>query len=166
MKKSIVLVFALILSCNLFAQSFDSSKIRAGAGLVYATDISNIGININGVYAFTEQWEGAFGYSHIFEKNYLSFNIFDFDAHYVFHQQDDRMNFYGIGGLSITSMKWDFPDLGFGVGGSTSDSNVGLNLGVGMNYLLSDKLNLAPEARFTIRDGSYFRIGASLQYLF
>ncbi|MBS2213572.1 outer membrane beta-barrel protein [Carboxylicivirga mesophila] len=161
MKKSIVLVFALILSCNLFAQSFDSSKIRAGAGLVYATDISNIGININGVYAFNEKWEGAFGYTHIFEKDNISYNIFDFDAHYVFHQQDEKMNFYGIGGLNITGWKADF-----GAAGDLSDSDFGINLGVGMNYKLSDKLNLAPEARFTIVDDTYFRIGASLQYMF
>ncbi len=170
MKKNILLVFALILSCNLFAQSFDSSKVRAGAGLVYASEIGNIGININGVYSFNEKWEGAFGYSHIFEKDYVSYNIFDFDAHYVFHQQDDKMNFYGIGGLNITSVKWDIPsvDLGFGTfgGGSDSDSSVGINLGVGMNYKLSDKLNLAPEARFTIVEDTYFRIGASLQYMF
>ncbi|MBR8537818.1 outer membrane beta-barrel protein [Carboxylicivirga sediminis] len=166
MKKSIVLVFALILSCNLFAQSFDSSKIRAGAGLVYASEIGNIGITLNGVYSFTDKWEGAFGYSHIFEKDYVSYNIFDFDAHYVFHQQDDKMNFYGIGGLNITSVKVDIPDLGFGIGGSASDSSVGINLGVGMNYKLSDKLNLAPEARFTIVEDTYFRIGASLQYMF
>ncbi|WP_439182290.1 outer membrane beta-barrel protein [Carboxylicivirga taeanensis] len=166
MKKSFLLIFALILSCNLFAQSFDSSKIRAGAGLVYATEIGNIGINLNGVYAFTDQWEGAFGYSHIFEKDYLTFNIFDFDAHYVFHQEDERMNFYGIGGLNITSVKLDIPANPFGIGGSASDSNVGLNLGVGMNYKLSEQFNLAPEARFTITEDTYFRIGASVQYLF
>ncbi len=162
MKKSIVLVFALILSCNLFAQSFDSSKLRAGAGLAYATDIENIGININGVYAFNEKWEGAFGFTHFFKNKYdASYNAFDFDAHYVFHQQDDKMNFYGIGGLNITSVKVDM-----GAAGNYTDSEVGLNLGVGMNYLLTDKLNLAPEARFTIIDDTYFRIGASLQYLF
>lgn len=162
MKKNILLVFALILSCNLFAQSFDSSKIRAGAGLVYATEIENIGININGVYAFNEKWEGAFGYSHFFKNKYdVSYNVFDFDAHYVFHQQDDKMNFYGIGGINITGWKADL-----GAFGDVSDSDVGINLGVGMNYKLSDKLNLAPEARFTIVDDTYFRIGASLQYLF
>ncbi len=28
------------------------------------------------------------------------------------------------------------------------------------------KLNLAPEIRYTIMDGSYLRIGASVQYMF
>lgn len=170
MKKNILIAFTLILSSNLFAQSFDASKLRAGAGLVYASEIGNIGITINGVYSFTEQWEGAFAYSHIFEKNYATFNIFDFDAHYVFHQMDEKMNFYGIGGLAITSTKVEIPaiDTGFGVlpGTSASDSSVGLNIGVGMNYKINEVLNLAPEARFTIMDGSYFRIGASLQYMF
>jgi len=158
-----------MLSCSMFAQSFETSKFRAGAGLVYATEIGNIGINLNGVYAFTDQWEGAFGYTHVFEKDYVTFNIFDFDAHYVFHQQDEKMNFYGIGGLAITSTKVDIPAIDFGlgtIGGEVTDSSVGFNLGVGMNYKLSEQFNLAPEARFTIMDGSYFRIGASVQYMF
>jgi len=170
MKKSILLLVAVVLSCNVFAQSFDSSKIRAGAGLVYATEIGNIGINFNGVYAFNDTWEGAFGYSHIFEKDNTTWNIFDFDAHYVFHKQDDKLNFYGIGGLAITAWKTDVPAINF-MGYETpsvsaSDSELGFNLGVGANYSLTDKLNLAPEARFTIMDDSYFRIGASLQYKF
>jgi len=49
---------------------------------------------------------------------------------------------------------------------SESGTETGLNLGVGANYKLSDKLNLAPEIRYTIMNGSYLRIGASVQYFF
>ena len=66
MKKIILVLTTLILTTGLFAQSFDTSKLRAGAGLVYATDINNIGIAFNGVYAFTDQWEGSLGFfSHL-----------------------------------------------------------------------------------------------------
>lgn len=171
MKKNILIIIAFVFSISAFSQSFDSSKFRAGGGLVYATDIGNIGLTFNGVYSITPEWAGAFAYSHIFEKDYVSFNIFDFDAHYVFHQADEKMNFYGIAGIAITSAKVDIPTIDMGEfgsvgGGSASDSSTGFNMGVGMNYLLSDKLNLAPEARFTVMDGSYFRIGASIQYMF
>ena len=46
------------------------------------------------------------------------------------------------------------------------DTSIGLNLGVGANYKLTDNLNLAPEMRFTVMDGSYFRIGVAVQYMF
>jgi opacity protein-like surface antigen len=45
-------------------------------------------------------------------------------------------------------------------------SEIGLNLGIGANYKIDENLNLAPELRYTIIDGSYFRIGATLQYMF
>lgn len=159
MKKNILIIIALFISSQVFAQSFDSSKIRAGGGLVFASEFNNVGITFNGVYAFTEKWEAAFAYSHIFEKDFISANVFDFDAHYVFSDKD-KISFYALAGLAINSEKIKAQDL------SVSETFTGFNLGIGMNYLLSETLNLAPEFRYTIMDGSYFRIGASLQYLF
>lgn len=171
MKKNILLLFALVLSANVFAQSFDSSRLRAGAGLLYATDIDNIGLNINGAYGFTDNWEGALAFSHIFKKNSVTYNVLDLDGHYVFYQQDEKFNVFGLAGLGFTFWKISVPsvDLGYGFstpGISSNGTEVGLNLGVGANYKLSDKFNLAPEIRYTIMDGSYLRIGASLQYMF
>lgn len=171
MKKNIVLVLALVLSANVFAQQFDLTKLRVGGGLVYASEISNLGINLNGAYAITEEWEGALGFSHIFKKDHQTYNILDFDAHYIFHQQDENLNFYGLAGLGFTFWKATIPSINLGNGystpsASTSGTEVGLNLGIGANYKLTETLNLAPELRYTIMDGSYLRIGASIQYLF
>jgi len=138
---------------------------------VYATEIGNIGLNFNGAYAITEEWEASLGFSHIFEKDYLSYNILDLDAHYVFYQHDEKLNVYGLAGLGFTFWKATMPamDLGFGYTSpelSDNGTNVGINLGIGANYKLSDKLNLAPEIRLTATDGTYLRIGASVQYIF
>lgn len=171
MKKVVFFVFALVLSANVFAQQFDATKLRAGAGLVYATEIGNVGINLNGVYTLTDEWEASLGFSHIFEKDYLRYNVLDLDAHYIFFNQNEKMNVYGLAGLGLTFWKANIPAMDFGYGISTPEmsdngTEVGLNLGVGMNYKLSDRFNLAPEIRYTIMDGSYLRIGASVQYLF
>ncbi|WP_075601801.1 outer membrane beta-barrel protein [Saccharicrinis aurantiacus] len=170
MKKSFLLLLAFVLTVNVMAQEFDSSRIRAGAGLVFATDIGNIGLTFDGVYEFTSEWEGSFSYSHIFKKDYVSFNIFDFDAHYVFYQHDENLNVYGIGGLGLTSAKVSVPSMNYGgfttPAVSSSDTSLGLNIGIGANYKLSEQFNLAPEMKLTITDGTYFRIGAAVQYLF
>lgn len=159
-----------MLSANVFAQEFDLTKLRAGAGLVYATEIGNIGLNFNGAYAITEEWEASLGFSHIFEKDYLSYNILDLDVHYVFYQHDEKLNVYGLAGLGFTFWKATIPAMNFGMystpEASATGTETGLNLGIGANYKLSDKLNLAPEIRYTIMDGSYLRIGASVQYMF
>lgn len=171
MKKIILFMLALVLSANVFAQDFDITKLRAGGGLVYATDIGNIGINLNAAYSITEEWEGAFAYSHIFRKDYTSFNIIDLDGHYIFHELDEKLSFYGIGGLGFTFWNTKVPSMDLEWGVSTpeitsSGTEIGLNLGIGTNYKLSDELNLAPEMRYTIMNGGYFRIGVSVQYLF
>ncbi|WP_282039825.1 outer membrane protein [Saccharicrinis aurantiacus] len=172
MRKFYLLVVMFMVVNGVSAQSFDESKLRVGGGLVYCSNVSNLGLQFNGVYQFTNEWEGAIGYSHIFENNNLSYNILEFDAHYIFHEQDSRLNFYGIGGLAFTFVKYDYPiyikpgeDI-IQTNYTNSTTKVGINLGVGCNYKLADNLNLASEFRYTSSDGSYVRLGASIQYMF
>ncbi len=178
MKKSILLLVAVVLSANVFAQKIDLTKVRAGGGFVYATEIGNIGLNLNAAYSITEEWEGAFAFTHIFKKDYVSYNVIDLDGHYIFHKQDERLCFYGIAGLGFNFINLNVPTqtvtestmlgtFSMEVPGYTEKSTkVGLNLGIGANYKLADNLNLAPEIRYTIINDGYLRIGASVQYMF
>lgn len=171
MKRNLLICFTLILSTNLFSQSFDVSKIRAGGGLMFATEIKNVGLTLNGTYEITEQWEGSLAFTHIFEKDYVKWNVLDLDGHYVFYKQDEKLNVYGLAGLSFTFWKVTIPTKDLGYGFTTPEitetgSDIGLNIGVGATYKITDNLNLSPEMRFTIIDGSYLRIGATLQYMF
>ena len=43
MKKLFLMSLAVLLCGSLFSQSFDSSKLRAGAGFFYASEIQNLG---------------------------------------------------------------------------------------------------------------------------
>ncbi len=167
----------LVSGFSVSAQSFDVANLRAGLGVFYASEIKSAGLGLNAAYTITEEWEAAVGFGHIFEKDYVSWNILDLDAHYIFHT-DDKFNVYGIAGLSVLFWKVDIPSQtitqSFGgftssytVPGSTDSGNeAGVNIGIGMNYHIADQFNLAPELRYTIRDGSYVRIGAAVQYLF
>ncbi len=171
MKKLILSAFVLCATLTGYSQSFDVANLRVGGGLYYATEIKNVGLTLNGAYAITDQWAAALSFTHIFEKNYVKWNILDLDGHYVFYQSDNNLNVYGLAGMSISFWKITFPAMNFGYGMTTPEiittgSNIGMNLGVGANYPLTDNLNLAPELRFTIIEGSYLRIGATLQYMF
>ncbi len=184
MKKQLLLIFVLAISACAFSQGFDKSKLRAGVGLLYATDISNLGFKIDGAYSFNTEWEGDLTFSHIFKKDYTTFNALDFDAHYYFAQLNDKFNIYGLAGLNTTFVKFDNEkffesykkygysdeDINYLVntsgGAKSTTSNVGLNLGIGAKYTLNDKINLLPEIRYSIINGSYLRIGVSAQYSF
>jgi hypothetical protein len=79
MKKLLLLSISVLLCGSLFAQSFDSSKLRAGGGFFYASEIQNVGLTLNGIYEIDEIWEGSLGFTHIFEKDHVSWNILDLD---------------------------------------------------------------------------------------
>lgn len=95
--------------------------------------------------------------------------MLDLDAHYYFYSTE-TMKFYGLGGLSLNFWKVTIPAMSYGGFTSpettASDSNIGLNIGVGMKYDISEQLSILPEMRFTIAEGSFFRIGATAQYKF
>ncbi|MCK5814999.1 MAG: hypothetical protein KAH07_03545 [Flavobacteriaceae bacterium] len=171
MKKVFFLTLTVFLSINSFSQSFDIANLRAGGGVYYASEIGNIGIGLNGAYEITEKYEVAIAFTHIFEKDYMKWNMLDFDGHYNFYQHDEKLNVYGLAGLAVTFWKFTIPAMDYGYGYTSpemtgKDTSIGLNLGVGANYKLTDNLNLAPEMRFTVMDGSYFRIGVAVQYMF
>jgi len=170
MKKILLINIILFFSANLFSQGFDITHLRAGVGFIYASGINTTGITFNGSYKITDRWEGAVSFNHISEKNNISWNLLDFDGHYVFFNDNDKFNAYGLAGMSITMWKLTVPDItimGYTVPGYTSTgSNAGMNLGLGANYRLTDHLNLEPELRYTFISGSYVRIGATLQYTF
>lgn len=172
MKKGIFTILAIMLFIGgSYAQSgFNTGNLRAGAGLNYASEISTVGLTFAGVYEVTPEWEASIQFTHFFENNFVKWSVFDFDGHYVFHQASENLSLYGLAGLAITRFSISIPEqsyMGMVIPGSTySDSNLGLNLGLGANLGLTEVLNLAPELRYTVREGGYLRVGATLQYMF
>lgn len=171
MKKLTLITFALLISVLSFGQGFNKADLRAGGGLFFASDINNIGLNFNAAYSINYDWEAAVAYTHFFEKDYVTFNVLDFDGHYIFYTEEGKFNVYGLAGLSVNFVKVTVPQIDLGGGvvipeTTAKDSDVGLNLGIGLNYNATERLNLAPEFRLTIADGTYVRIGAMAQYRF
>ncbi|MEZ5106805.1 MAG: outer membrane beta-barrel protein [Draconibacterium sp.] len=175
MKKffTFLIVAALSLTTNLYAQSEDT-KFLIGAGLNYATDISNIGLSVDGTYLINEDWEAAAGFTYFFEKNLVNWSMLDFDGHYVFHN-NNGLTAYGLAGLNVTfwKIKWEnvygdeYGDLWSGVLDDVSKgSDVGLNLGAGIRYGLSDKLLFTGEAKYTVSSGGFLTLTAGVAYCF
>ncbi len=144
------------------------SPLKVGGGLTYASDISTAGLFIKGNYTITNQWEAAADFNYFFPKNYgfgVKFNwmALNFNAHYIFHEQEP-MTFYGIGGLNILMIHIpSYTTLGAKVG-STTDSNIGLNLGAGGRYKINDKLSGLGEVKFVVGNASYLQLNVGILY--
>lgn len=169
MKNKLILVFATVLTvCFSLTTQAQDSKIMAGAGLTYATDISTMGISAKGVYLVNDTWEIAPSFTYYLKKNNVNWSTLDFDAHYVF-SADDKNTFYAIGGLNVTFWKFKMDgalDDYFGGSFDASGSDVGVNIGVGSRFAISDKMYFNADLKYTIGNANYLSAGVGVLYHF
>lgn len=163
--KKITLIILIALSAGMFQQA--TAQISAGAGLVYATNIGSLGINLNAAYQIDDDWAATGAFTYFLESDYVKWSALDFNANYNITEFDNIGLLYGLGGINMTFVKIDIPGYNEWMGDvSTTSAFVGLNLGVGLKIELSEQLYIAPEIAFTIINGSYLRFGAKCMYNF
>lgn len=150
-----------------------AQQISVGGGLWYGSDISSLGISANARYQFNDKWSAAPSFTYFLEKDYVKWSTLDFDANYALTEIENLGSLYAIGGIGITfwSINIDGSDFGMDDYGfdemfslDASGSDFGLNLGVGLNIEASEKFGIAPELKYTISDGGYFRVGAKILF--
>ena len=170
MKKNIVLAILLVTfigQSNLWAQ--EKGQIRAGAGITLGTESAidetsgdtklGIGIVIGGDYFVSDAISIAPSYSFFFKSKVdlgsgqeisLKASSFDIDGKYYFVKSG--VNVYGLVGISFASAKATVV-IDFGNGPqeiSATENQVGVNLGGGIDYYLSDKVYLNGQVKYTI----------------
>lgn len=137
MKK--ICLFALVL----FMATAASAQFKVGGGLTIGTEAGGIdddgdekigiGLNLRGDYAFNESWSVAPGFTFFFPSAPdgvdITFWQLNADAHYNFGAEGD-FGFYALGGLNYSYVKIDWGNNEYW-GGSSDDSEIGLNLGAG-----------------------------------
>jgi hypothetical protein len=182
---------ALFVAVLLLGVTRANAQISAGAGVVYGTEINNIGFSAHGNYEFNEQWSAAPSFTYFLKKDYVNWSSLDLDVNYQLTEIDNLGSLYAIGGLNMTFFKikydlgdygdfdygdYDYGDYGDELGdfadlvgyGSSSDSvtgsDTGLNLGLGMKVAAGDKMNICPEVRYTLGGANFLRIGVKVMF--
>lgn len=165
-------LFTVVAIVVLFFTAHDAkAQISAGPGVIYGSDINNIGFSINGKYEFTEKWSAAPSFTYFLKKDYVNWSALDLDANYQITEIENIGGLYAIGGLNLTfwKVKYDY-DLDFGEFGSYSDSgsatgsDAGINLGLGLNVPVNEKIAIAPEIRYTFGGANYMRMGIKVMF--
>jgi len=150
--RAAVIVLAVGFTTQLQAQ------FSLGAGLGYGFDIEEAALNIRANYAFTEEWRAAPDFLYYFDgEEGISIYEINLNGHYVY-VDDDGFRSYALGGLNILAISIEDFD---------GDSEVGLNLGNGVEYDFTDSIAGFAELRFAIQDesqlvlslGAMFRLG-------
>ncbi len=122
MRKVLALLLASCFGTGMLAQA----QTSLGIGLCYGSGIKKPGLDARVVHAFSPLLRGALDFEYFFTESGHSFWTLDGNAHYIFYEQRRQgQRLYGLFGLQYAQ---ESVDLGFG---STSNSEIGLNLGVG-----------------------------------
>lgn len=182
MKKLLTILFVtvFIMGTHSFSQTATAQTqegdFKIGAGLAFGSGVgfgsldNDLGIRVDGYYAFTEQIRGGGDFTFYFPKSEGETDAtvweLNFNANYIFLDEDGLL-VYGLGGLNITGLNLETSITNeFGsFGGETSETEIGLNLGGGLEYAL-DFADFFAEAKLGNLGGNadQFVLGAGLRF--
>lgn len=153
------------------AMAQEQGEIRAGLGLTLGTKAgvsdtgeSKIGFGLSPSveYLITDVISGNASYDFYFKSSVggadFSFSYFNIEGKYYF--MTDDLQVYGLAGLGIGMVKTKFG------GVSDSDSEVGLNIGGGVNLPLTDVLSFNGELKYQTAGDGQLAIKAGVFYTF
>jgi outer membrane immunogenic protein len=167
--KSILIITVLtFVFCSVNAQ-FAFKGVGAGIGLGSKSAISDkgesamgFGINVNALAGLTDKIDLAGGIVYYFPSEPVTgtkFSLFTIsvDGHYKLTE-----NFYGLAGLNIGMAKATATFMGYSA--SASDTKMGINLGAGANFDLSESLGFFGQVGYTVGGADQLFINAGLFY--
>lgn len=169
------IILAAVAAFILISVQNSNAQIGLGAGLAYGTEIETIGIQVGGTYLINENFRVAADIIYFFPKTEgdsdfeVEFKWFEFNAnvHYIFFE-DESMNAYGLAGINYASLTIETPSItipGLGTigGGSATESEIGLNLGIGAMLDL-DFAWLYGEVKYNVSDFDQLVIAVGLRF--
>ncbi|MTI88362.1 MAG: porin family protein [Balneolaceae bacterium] len=176
MKKRITILCLALLtlfSADLaFAQDNSAGDLKIGGGLMYGTDIEQLGFEADGVYTINEQFRAQadlgfylpnktdFGNGSSMTITWWEFNA---NAHYMLMKDAEQgLSLYALGGLNFLSVNVESEGVG-GLNISGSDSEMGINVGAGGEFDL-DFASLYAEIKYSLGSADQLNIGAGLRF--
>lgn len=172
MKKLTTFLFTALFAILLFTDSH-AQFVKAGAGLMYGSEIEQLGIRGDAVYQINEEFRvvGDLGFYFPDKTDFgggASFTVtwweLNANGNYIFHADAEQgLTAYALGGLNFTTIRVK-SDTG-STSSSNSDTEVGLNIGAGIEYGL-DFAELFGELKFVLSDADQLNIGAGLRFPF
>lgn len=158
--KELLTTLALtLLLGNAFAQ------VSAGGGLAYGTDLNDLGIQVHGGYQINEEWRGFTSFIYYLDGiENISFWELNFNGHYFF-VNDEKAQAFALAGLNIINVGISI-DLGFLGQVNESSTEVGLNIGVGGQYALAEKLKAIATLKYAISSADQLVLSAGVLFDF
>lgn len=170
MKKIITSLF-IVLGTFCIVQTANAQFTDIGVGLMYGSEIEQPGLRVDGVYQINEEFRAVadFGFylpdeTDLGGGNTLTVTWWELNlnGNYIFHNDEESgLQAYALAGLNYLNFKVE-QEGQFG-SGSSSDNEVGLNIGAGGEYAMGFG-NLFAELKFVLGDADQLNIGAGVRF--
>ena len=157
MKKIITLVCALVIGVGFANAQVHQGETAAGINLVYGSEIESMGIGARFQYGVLDQLRAEVGFNYFFEHNHVSWWDVNLNAHWLVGLWNEQLYIYPLAGVNYTMKKI----------GSDEENHVGLNLGAGLEYEITDHFGVNFEYRHTIIrkvDQGVFGLGVNYKF--
>ena len=157
MKKIFTLVCALMLGIGVSQAQVGQGETAVGVNLVYGSEIESLGLGARFQYGIIDHLRGEVGFNYFFEHKHTSWWDVNINAHYLVNLFNENFFIYPLAGLNYTMAKFE----------GVETNHIGLNLGAGVEYEISDHWGVNLEYRHTIiRKVDQGVIGLGLNYKF
>ncbi len=168
--KKIFLTICVVFAC--LSVSAQKGEHNIGVQALYGTDASNFGIGVKYQYNILDDIRLEAVGDYYFKSDGFSMFDININGHYLFHFS--KFTLYPLVGINFTHWKQENVfDMLEGYDGSytdefevdSKDSSIGLNIGGGVQYNLTDKFRIGFEVKYqTISGASTAIIGLGVTY--
>jgi outer membrane protein X len=148
MKKGVLLTLVSLTFC---AASY--AQVRIGGFLGYGSEVEQLAIGANAEFFLNEKMAIAPSIAFYLPEESGPYKLSVWELNGNFHYyfvSEDMISVYGLGGLNFTSVHLNYDGPGFG--GDNSETEIGLNLGGGINFKVTDKIIPFGELKYAISD--------------
>ena len=145
--KKILTVVLCVLALGITAGQAQvrQGQTAVGANLVYGSRTESLGLGARFQYGILDHVRAEVGFNHFFEHNHMAIWDVNLNGHYLIGLLQERLQVYPIGGLNYTMLDYKGIDNYKG-----EENHIGLNVGAGVEYELTEHLGVNMEYRHTI----------------
>jgi len=161
--KKIILAAGLLMILAFATPVFSQIETRVGPMISFTGgDFDETGLGIVGEFGVAQKISIAPQFILYFPGNDVSLFEINLNGNYYFFNQD-VFELYGLGGLNFARAGYKYTDIN---GNTQKDSNseIGLNLGIGTNFQLGKKFVPFAEFRFTLGDYDQIALGLGVKF--
>ena len=161
--KSIIVALIVMMACtNVFAQKTGSvaknkGKMAIGASLNIGNDedFTNFGLGVKFQYGIMDKIRLEPSFNYYFKADNVSMWDLSINGHYLIPiKANKKLTVYPIGGLALVGIKVSTDPIvtveGIIPGTDFSATNLGINAGCGIEYILNSKISINGEVKYQI----------------